>query len=159
MQIKIQIRDVSVEYEGDEDFFKSSLPLILEKIAGLSSSGGATAKSGTGQPQQSSSTAVQEIPSHSTNTIAKLTNATTGPDLIMAAVAKIIIVDGNDVARRDQITKEMRAATSYYKKTYTNNLSKYLDTLTKADSLRLAAGDTYGLPAKPREEIEARLRE
>tara|TARA_R110000751_G_scaffold2018_5_gene8143 strand:+ start:75722 stop:75955 length:234 start_codon:yes stop_codon:yes gene_type:complete len=77
----------------------------------------------------------------------------------MAAVAKIIIVDGNDVARRDEITKEMRAATSYYKKTYTNNLSKYLDTLTKADSLRLAAGDTYGLPAKPREEIEAQLRE
>lgn len=157
MQIKIAVRDVSVEYEGDEEFFKTSLPDILEKIAKLSSQGRVTSLSGKGQPKGSGGAVGEDIPSHSTNTIAKLTNATTGPDLIMAAVAKIIIVDGNDVARRDQITKEMRAATSYYKKTYTNNLSKYLDTLTKGDSLRLAAVDTYGLPAKMREEIEAQL--
>ena len=159
MQIKIAVRDVSVEYEGDEEFFKSSLPDILKKMAEISSPAGAPVKSGVGQAEEEPKAANGQIPSHSTNTIAKLTNATTGPDLIMAAVAKIIIVDGKDVARRNEITKEMRAATSYYKKTYSNNLSKYLDTLTKADSLRLAAEDTYGLPAKPRESIEAKLRE
>jgi hypothetical protein len=48
----------------------------------------------------------------------------------------------------------MRRATSYYKKTFQNNLSAYLSNLVKADRLRLVSQDTYGLPAKEREKLE-----
>ena len=91
--------------------------------------------------------------------MAKLLDAKSGPDLIMAAVVKKIIVDGDGTINRPAITSEMRKASSYYKRTYANNLSKYLDNLTKADRLRLVSDNTYGLPAKVREEIEPRLSE
>jgi hypothetical protein len=161
MQIKLTVRDVSIEYDGDEEFFKSSVPDILKKMAEVSGptialrpASGASAGNAGGGGESGG-----DIPKHSTNTIAKLTGATTGPDLIMAAVAKLVIIDENPTAKRDDITREMRAATSYYKKTYTNNLSKYLETLTKADQLRLVSEGNYGLPAKARESLEGKLRE
>ena len=77
----------------------------------------------------------------------------------MAAVAKIIIVDGRENIARKDIAAEMRRASSYFKRTYINNLSKYLETLMKSDKLRLVAEDTYGLPAKEREKIEHTISE
>ena len=161
MQIKLTVRDVSVEYDGDEEFFKSAVPDILRKMSDISGSVKVppTSANSKEEVKSDSSEGITEIPNHSTNTIAKLLNAGTGPELIMAAVAKIIIVEDNATAKRSDITREMRAASSYYKKTYTNNLSAYLDTLTKADQLRLVSEGVYGLPAKQREQIEAKIRE
>ena len=147
----------SLDYEGDESFLKNDLAKILEALNHLQLAsppligheGDASGSRGAAE-----NGSAPQLPKHSTNTIAKLMNVTTGPDLILAAVAKVILVDGNDVASRREITAEMKAASSYYKKTYLNNLSAYLDTLTKADRVRLVSQDTYGLPAKERERIE-----
>jgi len=161
MQIKLAFGAVQIEYDGSEDYFTSAVPGIIEKIAALSSAAPARkTKPANSEPQENSgSVGGQSGLDHSTNTVAKLLNAQTGPDLIMAAVAKLIIVDGADKATRSQITSEMRAATAFYKKTYSNNLSKYLETLTKADQLRLMGENLYGLPNKQRDQIETRLHE
>lgn len=163
MQIKVNVGAIALEYEGPEDFFKMEIGNILKS---LSTHAGAAPQAKTSPEPSPSGTAAAVtakpgggIPAHSTNTVAKLLNATSGPDLIMAAVAKKIIIDGDDTINRSTITTEMRKASSYYKKTFTNNLSKYLETLTKADRLRLVSDNTYGLPAKVREEIEPRLNE
>lgn len=149
--------DFSLDYEGEEAFLKNDLAKILETLKQVpiaaSSKRGTVSGVETGKPAGSHS-AGGPIPKHSTNTIAKLMNVATGPDLILAAVAKIILVDGKDLANRKEITTEMKAASSYYKRTYLNNLSAYLDNLTKADRIRLASQDTYGLPVKERERIE-----
>lgn len=157
MKLKLNVGGVELDYEGDEDFLKSNLPSLLETI---SKHVGAP-RSANKAPEETSTT-TRVTPgtlNHSTNTVAKLLDAQTGPDLIMAAVAKKIIVDRADTINRQTIASEMRSATSYFKKTYMNNLSAYLDTLTKADSLRLISENVYGLPAKVRAALEPKLDE
>lgn len=154
--IKISLKkgSFSLEYEGDESFLSKELTNILSVIEPFVE---AETEQPTGKTSAAAVKPTTEASSdlaHSTNTIAKLINASTGPDLIMAAVAKLVIVDGASVARRNEIHDEMRRATSYYKKTFQNNLSAYLSNLVKADRLRLVSQDTYGLPAKEREKLE-----
>jgi hypothetical protein len=156
MQIKITTGSMSLEYDGDENFFRDEVGKFLERFTAQAAKAPSIAATTVGGQQTPTP---KGGVNHSTNTVAKLLNAQTGPDLIMAAVAKIIIVDGKDTADRATITAEMKKATSYYKKTYTSNLSNSLDNLTKADSLRLVAENVYGLPAKMRETLEPKLHE
>jgi hypothetical protein len=162
MQIKINLGAVALEYEGPEDFFKSEIGNIMKTLSAhaaavppAKSHGPLAAETSNGGGAKAGGS----VPAHSTNTVAKLLDAKSGPDLIMAAVVKKIVVDGDETINRPTITSEMRKASSYYKRTYANNLSKYLETLTKADRLRLVSDNTYGLPAKVREELEPRLSE
>lgn len=158
MQIKVTVGSMSLEYEGDENFFRDEVGKFIERFTAQATKAPSSPAGGGAAPGQHTPAPKGGI-SHSTNTVAKLLNAQTGPDLIMAAVAKIIVVDGKDTADRATITSEMKKATSYYKKTYTSNLSNSLDNLTKADSLRLVADNVYGLPAKMRETLEPKLHE
>ena len=155
MQIKLTAGGMALEYDGDEVFFRDEVGKFVQQFVGHA----ATAPKLAGGGEKISVDKGGNIGNHSTNTVAKLLNVQTGPDLIMAAVAKKIIVDGDEVADRNSITSEMRKASSYYKRTYTSNLSNYLDTLTKADSLRLVSENVYGLPAKMRDSLEPKLSE
>ncbi len=160
MQIKISVGQVALEYEGDEAFFSKDVATFVENF--LDNAGKVSASTtpiGEAGGTTTASTPSASSPKHSTNTVAKLLAAQTGPDLILAAVAKKILVDGEGTVSRQTIISEMRGATSYYKKTYSSNLSNYLDNLTKADSLRLIAEGVYGLPNKMREILEPKLNE
>ena len=163
MQFKMSLNGLSLEFDGPENFFKGEIIQFIEAASKLAGPApqvkGSTGSAGHSPSDTGPQIPAGAIPNHSSNTIAKLLDAKTGPDLIMAAVAKVIIVDKKDTANRSEIVGEMKKASSYYKKTYNNNLSKYLETLTKSDSLRLASENNYGLPAKMREQIEGKLHE
>ena len=96
---------------------------------------------------------------HSTNTIATILGAKSGPDLIIAASACFTLVQGKDRFTRKELLGEMQTAASFYKTTYNSNFSKYLETLTKADRLRLVADNTYAVSAKEKQALEAKLAE
>ena len=70
---------------------------------------------------------------HSTDTIATLIGARSGPDLIMAAAAHLHFVKAKHTFTRQELTSEMRSAPAHFKETFVNNLSTYLVGLTKAD--------------------------
>jgi hypothetical protein len=93
-------------------------------------------------------------PMVSTNTIASLTDASTGSDLVMAAMAHITLVQRKDTATRREVLDEMRAAKTFYKDSYSGNLSAYLDTLAKGKRLNLVAKETYALPNAERQNFE-----
>ena len=93
----------------------------------------------------------------STDTIATIINAASGPDLIVAAAAHLHFAQGKAKFSRQELTAEMRTAPGHFKDTFINNLSKYLTGLTKADRLRLVAKDTYALANKTRQELETTL--
>jgi hypothetical protein len=93
----------------------------------------------------------------STDTIATVLGAKSGPDLIIAASANLHFVQGKQKFSRQQLTAEMRTAPAHFKETFLNNLSKYLTGLTKSDRLRLVASDTYAISSKERQELEAKL--
>ena len=93
----------------------------------------------------------------STNTIATILRVDNGPELIIAAAAYLTIVKGQDRLSRKSLTEEIKSATSFFRATYLNNLSAYLDRLVKADRLRLVAPNTYALSAAERQGLDANL--
>lgn len=93
----------------------------------------------------------------STDTIATLIGATSGPDLIIAAAAHLHFVQGKVTFSRHELTSQMRSAPSHFKTTFVNNLSTYLSGLTRADRLRLSGSDIYALSSKERQSLEAKL--
>jgi len=159
MKFKIEVGPLSAEYEGPEEFFKESIAGFIESFVEKAGAGARVAQTEVllGETPSTSTTLVPHR--HSTNTVAKLLDAKTGPDLIMAAAAKKILIDGDSVITRQTILAEIRGATSYFKSTYDSNLSAYLDNLTKSDKLRLISDGTYGIPAKVRDSIEPKLDE
>jgi hypothetical protein len=167
MQLKLTLGGLQLEYEGDEGFFKTEIAAFLSNVSKYASVVSiapvnpvkSVAGAGSGQAAADQAQTNGVLPSHSTDTVAKLLNAKTGPELIMAAVAKKILVDGEATVDRSTITAEMKKATSYFKRTYQSNLSNYLEGLTKADSLRLVSENVYGLPAKMREALLPKLHE
>jgi hypothetical protein len=154
MKISLKKGSFSLEYEGDEAFLSKELTNILSVLEPFVSSETPERIQLDAATATKAAVGTSADVTHSTNTIARLINASTGPDLIMAAVAKLAIVDGASIVRRNEIHDEMRKATSYYKRTFQNNLSTYLSNLVKADRLRLVSQDTYGLPAKERDKLE-----
>lgn len=92
-----------------------------------------------------------------TDTIANITNAQSGTDLIMAAAAQLHLSQGKPKFTRQELVNEMRTAPGHFKETFINNLSKYLVGLTKADRLRLVGQNTYALSNKERQVMEAAI--
>ena len=95
--------------------------------------------------------------SHSTDTIATVIGAKSGPDLIVAAASHLHFAQGKQKFTRQELTTEMRSAPAHFKETFVNNLSTYLTGLTKSDRLRLVGAHTYALSNKERQELETKL--
>ena len=113
-------------------------------------------------PTPNSTTATQETAQTSnielsTDTIATVLAAKSGPDIIMAAAAHLHFVQRLQKFSRQQLTAEMRTAPAHFKETFVNNLSKYLAGLTRSDRLRLVASDTYALSSAERQQLETKL--
>src|SRR5689334_11762756 len=117
MQLKLSLGGLQLEYEGDEGFFKSEIATFLSAVSKYANVSPA-APARKNQVESEATTSGGAVPNHSTDTVAKLLNAKTGPELIMAAVAKKILVDGESTVDRSTITSEMKKATSYFKRTY-----------------------------------------
>lgn len=97
--------------------------------------------------------------SHSTNTIARLLNAKSASDLVIAAAAHLTLMQKKERLSRQELLDEMKKASSFFKSSYVNNLSNSLKVLVNADRLRLLAPDTYGLSHKERTTLEKILAE
>ena len=93
----------------------------------------------------------------STDTIANLIGASSGPDLVIAAAAHLHFAQGKSTFARRELSSEMRSAPSHFKATFLNNLSSYLAGLTRADRLRLSGPDIYALSNRERQNLEAKL--
>lgn len=98
-----------------------------------------------------------EIGTYSTDTIATLIGAASGPELIIAAAAHLLFSQGKNTFTRRELTAEMRNSPSRFKHTFINNLSAYLAGLAKADRLRMSGPDTYALSNRERQALQAKL--
>jgi len=158
-KIRIKLGAIEVEYEGSEAFLKEELPQLLAAVSDLhANSGGAPLiqnNAGSGDPG-APVTSGKRIEATTASIAARL-QVKSGPELIMAAVGRITFALGQDVCSRQKITQEMKSAASYYKKTYLNNLSKYLDVLVKDNKLNEPSSGNYALTAAARAEMESRL--
>ena len=97
------------------------------------------------------------ISNYSTDTIATLIGATSGPELIIAAAAHLLFSQGKSTFTRRELTAQMRTSPSRFKHTFINNLSAYLAGLTKADRLRMSGADAYALSNREQQALQAKL--
>ena len=159
-KIKIKTGRLEVEYEGSEDFMRDDLPKLLATVGTLLGH-----SQQIGEESSKDDAADNGTPSArgngkftgSTATLASKLQVASGTDLILAAAARLSIVDGNASFSRKQLAVEMKTASGYYKKTYMNNLSTYLQNLVKDQKLVEPATGTYALSTATRTSIEQRL--
>lgn len=138
METKVHLRvgRVELDCEGSEDFVKQELPKILEAIAKFQDVSDLETRAKSKNPDA-------KAIKLTTGSIAHTLGGSTGPDLVLAAVAKLTFVDEQPEFSRADLLAEMKKATGRFKATFTKNLSQYLKTLIKNDKLREVASDRY----------------
>jgi hypothetical protein len=77
--------------------------------------------------------------------------------LAICALAKLELVDGNSGVKQADISKEMKTATAYYKKSMSSNLGSSLRTLVKSNRVNHGASDTYSLSASEKSKLESNI--
>lgn len=150
-KIRVRAGELEVEFEGSEDFLRDELPSLLEFLSGLN-----IAKVSTSDRSDRGDVG-GDTTLGTTNTVAAKLGAETGPDLILAAAAKLTFADGVTSFTRKELLAEMQTASNYYKTSFTSNLSTYLSRLVKAGTLLEQAKDTYALSSTKAQELRTAL--
>jgi hypothetical protein len=135
----------------EEDEKKRVMQWLMQRLAVDFKGQGATGH----QTQVSAPTG--PISTYSTDTIATLIGASSGPELIIAAAAHLLFGQGKSTFTRRELTAQMRTSPARFKHTFINNLSAYLAGLAKADRLRMSGPDTYALSNRERQALQAKL--
>ena len=157
-KLRIRIGEVEIDYEGTEEFLKQELPQLLKTAMELhKASGNAPGPGGDGLKKSDSSGGGGALPSLTTGSIAAKIGAKSGSDLLLAAAGHLTLVKKIEPFSRQQLLKEMKTATAYYKKNYSTNLSGYIKTALKDGPLSETAKDSFTMSAKARSELEGKL--
>lgn len=146
-KIRIKMGDVEIEYEGSEEFLKTELGDLISGVVDLHRVSPKTDSSSDGDEVEEQSDVDDGGYALTTNSVAAKLGAASGQELMIAAVSKLTIVDNKTKITRADLLKEMQEATSYYKKSYSKNLTSNLKTLVTSDRLREIAKNTYSLSA------------
>ncbi|MBU6298185.1 MAG: hypothetical protein KGJ79_18195 [Alphaproteobacteria bacterium] len=158
-KLRIRLGEVEVDYEGDEDFLKKELLGFLKTAIELYrvSNDAPRPDAAKAKPSGQHSSAHHGL-SLTTGSIAAKLESKSGSKLLKAAAAHLTLVKKADSFSRQQLLEEMQSATSYYRATYSNNLTKYIKTALQKDGfLSEIAKGTYALNALARSELETTL--
>lgn len=92
-----------------------------------------------------------------TGSIAARLQVKSGPELVMAAAARLGIVEELNSFSRKRLTEQMRSATAYFKPSYVSNLSPLLNGLLKDGKLNEPSKDHFALTAASEQELRSRI--
>ncbi|MFL6857049.1 MAG: hypothetical protein ACJ8EB_03970 [Allosphingosinicella sp.] len=157
LRLRTKIGSFEIEYEGEEAFLKSDVPNIVSQIIAVARDLPAAVPEG-GSGAGANNGAGSGSLGQSTNTVASMMDAKTGPDLALAAAVHLSLVKGQDKFSRKDLLAEMQGATTFYNQNYSSNLSKILSNLTKSKRLNLVGNNTFALPRAVRDEYESKLK-
>ena len=162
-KLRIRIGEVEIDYEGTEEFLKQELPQLLKTAMELhkasesapEGSGGKGASKGSGSGVRAGAGAKITL---TTASIAGRLEVKSGADLLQAAAAHLVLAKGSETFSRQELLAEMQSAPSYYKQSYSANLTAYIRTaLQKNGPLSETSKDTYALKAAARKNLEAKI--
>jgi hypothetical protein len=149
-KIRIRMGPVELEYEGSDEFLSDEVPKLLAGLSELC----ARIPTPTGDDeggQKPSSVA------GTTADFAARLGCKSGPDLAVAASARLTLGAAKTSFSRKELLDEMKSATGHYKATYSNNLSKIIKTLMGNSTLREVKPGTYALSADKAKELKKKL--
>jgi hypothetical protein len=147
------------EVEGSEEFVAATLPKVMEEYAALRKNPPPTPAISAGHSQTTPMATAMPAVDASTNTIASMIDAKTGSDLALAAIAQIQLVQRKPSAGRRDILEEMKGAITFYRDSFSGNLTTSLDTLAKSKRINMIAKDTFSLANAERQRFERLLAE
>ncbi|PLZ01956.1 hypothetical protein CY652_13070 [Burkholderia sp. WAC0059] len=163
-KIRIKLGAIEVEYEGSETFLKEELPALLSAVSDLYQRSQADGASDSDLPKATNPSTLNgseglkhEPLQGTTNTIAARLQVKKGPDLVLAAAARLALVQNLQLFSRQQVLDEMKSATQYFRPAHLNNLTRSLHGLVKDGKLNEPSKDNYALTAACKQELEARL--
>jgi len=146
-KLRCKIGNIEIEYEGSIAILRDDIPNIihkmLESVRQHTDIGAINNEPG----------GARQVSGHSTNTIASMLGAKTGADLVIAACANLTFSKGQEILSRKDILAEMQESTTFYKASYSANLSKSLDTLVKGSRLNLRSRNQYSLSPAERKNL------
>jgi hypothetical protein len=160
MDIKVVVKTAHAEisFEGSEEIFDGKISPILQRLLDRALSADARAEpTKPSNPDRDRDWPQGTILQMTIKTVATRLGVTSGADLLIAAAASLSIVKGSETFTRHDLTAEMKAAVGYYKTTFLNNLSSYLDRAVKSGTLIEVSKDTYALRDSERNNLEAKL--
>lgn len=158
MKLKIRAGNVEVEYEGPEAFVNKKLPKLISDIAKIEVTDIIPSDESDEKGDKKDKNGSKVKFTGTTNTVASKLVCKSGPDLIVAAATRLTLVLGKNSFQRQELLKEMKVASSYYKKSYEKNLTQNLKPLLKSNKLNEIAKDTYSLSAETKTDLKKRLR-
>jgi hypothetical protein len=155
--IRIKLGQIEVEYQGDASFLKKDLLETVKELLELQAQHPIAAAFIDAKAPKRGDDIRAVTFDHSTDTIANLIRATSGPDLVMAAAAHLYFVKRKQQFTRKEIIAEMRTATGHFNRSYINNMSTYLNSLKSQNRLRLTGQNSFALSNKEKQALEAKL--
>lgn len=94
----------------------------------------------------------------SVNTIAVKLGTTSSSDLVMASCAHLAFIQNKDTFHRNDIIREMKTASNYFKSNHIKNLSQSLKSLISSGKLIERSKDTFALSANETSTLKAKLK-
>jgi len=153
-KIALEYKSLKISYEGPSSFVGSEFVALCEQLVSLEVPAFDQVKevsASIGKAESGNETKL------STTDIAVKLSVKSGSDMVMAAAAHLLFFAGRGDFKRSEILSEMKAAKSFYKQTYSNNLTKYLDGLVKSARLSNPSADTYAIPHAEGEALRVSL--
>lgn len=154
VSLKIELGPLSVDYSGPVNFLEDGLAKFCKEILELDVPAGAPFEDGDNAKPAVDVTSNRLL---STSDIAAKLGSKSGSDLVMCAAASLTFSQNRETFKRAELLAEMKLAKAFYKQTYSNNLSKSLDTLIRSNRLSSSGHETYVLPHQERESLTAQL--
>ena len=160
-KVRIKAGPIEFEYERETELAVADIKDLfthietLFKVPVLAEGGeshGAAPASGT-PAEQNPPPPLQKL--HINSVAAKLGGGS-GSQLAVAAAAHLQLMEGKESFSRAELLKTMQAATLYYKKTMSNNLTASISTLV-GDKFNQLGQDKYSLNSGVHGQLEAQL--
>ncbi|MES2803632.1 MAG: hypothetical protein V4654_14155 [Bdellovibrionota bacterium] len=158
-KVRIKFGAMEIDFEGSEQFLKDEFIELIKTVHSLAKDSGVNLF----QPE----TFAGEVPKSSSvglsselgiNTVAQKLDSKSGPDLVLAAAAKLTLIDKKEKFSTKDLLAEMRNATSYFKDTYSKNMTSSMNTLVKGGRLNDVGSGNYSIPAVHQESLISKLK-
>lgn len=151
-KLTLRYGDISIEYDGPEEFLKEQLTGIVEavsKLKGLAP----PAKPTDAKREPSTPPGQAKI---SVSTIAHKLGVKSEPELI-AAAAYSLALDGTPAFKKKALRDRTREVKTLWKKSYGNNFDNYVNRLVSGGRLNHVGGDEYAIPQTEQTSMSSRL--
>jgi len=156
-KIRIRLGQIEIEYQGAATFLQKDLLQTVKELLELQDLHPIALQAQSESDGTEDSSHVGKL-KHSTDTIANILGAKSGPELVMAAAAHLHFAKNKQTFTRHEIIDEMRTATGHMKDSYVANMTAYLKGLKGSkDQLRLMSKDTYALSNKAKQALGAKI--